>query len=115
LFALIIFMVLKPLLLDGRLSGDIPFVSGKFETAVHVIMLMGLGQLLWWVFSRASLTLPLEHMALLPLLSMTGISFLLLFSGTALLASLAGAYCALHAIALLLTTINPNFFKLDEH
>lgn len=115
LSAVVVFMVLKPLLMSDRLPGDIPYVSGPVELALHILMLVFFLQFLWWLYTRGQVGMSRAPLAYVPLLSMTGLSLVMLFSGSGLLSQLAGTYCAVHAAALLLSLLSPRFNNPFDH
>lgn len=113
--AIVTFMVLKPLLLGSRMPGDIPFVSGPVELAVHILMLVSMAQFLWWMMTRGQVGVSHLLLLLAPIISGTGLSLAMLFSGSGLLSQLAGTYCAVHAVALVLCLLRGRFFNPFDH
>jgi hypothetical protein len=115
LFGVGVFMLLKPLLLDDRLGVNLPYLHGRLEMAVHVLSLILFGHVLWWLTEKGEQRSPAPTLLVSLIMTATGLSLLMLFSGSALMAQLAGAYCAVHAALLVLSLLGSRFHYFADH
>ncbi|MCB0411116.1 MAG: hypothetical protein KDD22_01235 [Bdellovibrionales bacterium] len=110
LWAGTVFLILRTLIMNGTLPGNLAFFTGQLEILVKILMIILAGEVLWWTYDRGSMVLHRCSLALVPLLVMTAMSLALLFSASGLLSQLAGTYCAIQAAVMVLAYLRPKYY-----